>query len=329
LKNKVILIICLLLITSLNNSSLVTSITSKYNEPRKTFHLLDISKKVNLNWTKELELAAIGLPYTVSLPVGNLTFFKYYLYANKTYEIFLYGGFVNANADYDVIVLDSNFAKVKELLNDPGVEEHDSFTPKKTDIYFFEIVNNLYTSESQSYATLVVFEQLDLSTDKNNVELSLNNMVGSNKTYTAPVYNSTYGFVMNVKEIKEYKVTIIADPTSNIAVEVSLYEYTSYLDRIKYSLDSNDEDILIDSSSGKIGETVEISFIVGRRGYEHKNDTSVVLFIKAIRGYGNITLRILLEKTTIEIDILPYLATVGLTIAILVIIAINEEKIRK
>jgi len=134
---------------------------------------------------------------------------------------------------------------------------------------------------------------------------------------------------MNVKEIKEYKVTIIADPTSNIAVEVSLYEYTSYLDRIKYSLDSNDEDILIDSSSGKIGETVEISFIVGRRGYEHKNDTSVVLFIKAIRGYGNITLRILLEKTTIEIDILPYLATVGLTIAILVIIAINEEKIRK
>ncbi|MGQ4833737.1 MAG: hypothetical protein ACP6IS_07565 [Candidatus Asgardarchaeia archaeon] len=309
-----------------NHQTIISNICTEKTENR----IISKYENINPNWTKSLEISAIGIPYLISVPVGNFTILKYYLYANKTYEIFLYGGFVYANADYDIFILNANFTKVKVLANDPAEEEHDTFKPLQTGFYYFEVINNPYTSNAQSYAFLAVFEQFNISVSKTSYTLELYNFTGGNKTYSVPLFNSSYGFIVNVKGFSDNKFTVIAHPTKNLAVKVSLYEFSSSVDKATYEPTSNQKSTtLIDSNNGELGEKVKVSFIIGRRGYEHTNDTAIVIFLKALKGEGNITIEIILEKTHIEVDILPYASVIIVLTIIFAVIVINEDKLRK
>lgn len=288
----------------------------------------NFSERLKINENNE-ELAAIGIPYSFSLPIGNSTVLKYYLIANKTYFVNLYGVFVDTDADYDVYIYNSDFTKIKAFLNDPGEEEQGYFKPKENGTYYFLILNNPKTSKSVRAATLTVFEYIFFSIPEKPFNITLKSLLGSNKTYTAPLYNSTYGFLLNVANLTDMKMTFNAIPTKNLAVQMALYQFTSKIDKLYYNpINSENDETIIDDDKGSLGEKTDVSFIVGRRNTEKANDTRVVLFIKVLKGSGNLTITVKIEKTNIQIDLLPYTTSILVSIIILALVIVFEEKLR-
>lgn len=275
----------------------------------------------------QMSLNAIGVPQPIALPIGMSVFLQYFLLANKSYVINLYGGFIGTNVDYDVYIYSSNFTLIKRLLNDPGIEEFYIFQPTNSDIYNFQIINNPQTSVNQTpLSYFVIFELANLTELHYNTSVS--NLIGSNKTYTSPLVNSSYGFFLDVKKFQMHRITFTIKPTSKLSISAKLYSFTTYLDKHSYWYTNSTESI-IEKENGAFGEQLNISFIVGMRGNEHVNDTYVVIFIRALKGTGNISINIDVQKVTFEIEILlPYMIVIIAILSIFILIVIYEEKIR-
>ena len=279
---------------------------------------------------ESVPIGAVGIPYFISLTIGNSSFFRFYLKANKTYIINLYGGFVHSTADYDVFIYDKNLTRLKLLVNDPGEEEFDIFTPQNTSWYYLQVQNNPITSKEISYAILVVLEQLNITANEKNKSISLENLSGGNKTHSVEAHNSSYGYIIDVSNLQEMNLTFVVKPTNRLEIQLAIFQFTSLADKLTYTPSNLEKsESLIKSAKSRFGKEVNVSFIVGRRGTEHSNDTTVILFIKAIRGSGNVTMEINMTKTNIQIDILPYISAVVASIIVFAVLAFSEEKLRR
>ena len=329
---KVLVSLTLLVIILFSSSVAITNTeyAGDFIDSRKTItpQRLGVPNEVDIT-QEDVPIGAIGIPYVISLAVGNSTFYKYYLEKEKTYLIDLYGGFVGSKADYDIYVYNKNFTRLKLFASDPGDEEFGTFTSKNTSYYYIQVVNNPITSKEINYAVLLVLEQVNLTRSEKSKSILLTNFSGGNKTNPVKEYNSSYGYFIKVAELQNMNITFSAKPTSDLEIELALFQFTSTTDKLAYTSSNIDKsESLIDSAKGSYGKEVNVSFIVGRRGNEHTNDTNIVLFVKALRGTGNVTLTISMKKTNIQIDLLPYLLTIASSVVILAVIGLSEEKLR-
>ena len=117
------------------------------------------------------------------------------------------------------------------------------------------------------------------------------NLSGGNKTHSVENYNSSYGYFVETSNLQEMNLTFIDKPTSKLELQLAIFQFTSLTDKLTYTpLDFEKSESLIKAAKGSLEKEVNFSFVVGRRGTEHANDTTVVLFIKALKGAGNATI---------------------------------------